>query len=140
MERRRFLVAGSGALVGISGCSNLGGVGGSGTTTTTSKTADRPPADDALVIDSSIAVEGTNVNIGVEGTAKNTASTALVECVVVARGKVGGKTYEGTTRRDRLDPKANWEWYVKFGEEADASSDDTVDSVVIETRAEYADT
>lgn len=136
MERRGYL---AGALAALAGCTGLvseefGGrepQAGAGTT-------GRPPADEVLVLEETYPVEGTMVNLGAGGTARNAASTALVDCVVEARGTVGGERYGGRVTRDRLAPGATWEWKVAFGEEADASTDDSVSDLVVETRAAYA--
>ncbi|MFB6233939.1 MAG: hypothetical protein ABEH81_05200 [Halopenitus sp.] len=139
MDRRSLLEASAAVLVPLTGCSGLEAPesGDSSATESGGSTQGRPPADDALVIESSIAVEGTMVNVGAEGTAKNAASTALVDCVVAVSGIVGGETYRAQAHRDRLAPGQNWEWQVAFGEQADASNDDSVETLSIETRAEY---
>lgn len=103
-----------------------------------STTTSRPPASDALVVRSAIPVEGTMVNLGAEGAAENTAPVALVACIVEATGTVGGRTFGGQARRDRLAPDETWEWEVAFGEEADAMDDDSVEDLSVSTTAKYA--
>ena len=103
------------------------------------RVVERLPANQALVIESKIPVEGTMVNIGVEGAAKNAASGTLVDCVIKVTGEVGDQTFSGQATRDELAPDETWEWEVSFGEEADASDDDSVENISIETRAKYAE-
>lgn len=98
-----------------------------------------PVASDALVIESRHAIDGTMVNLGAEGTARNTASRALVECVIDVSGDIGGETYTARATRDRLEPDETWEWSVTFGDGADASTDDSVEGLSVETRAMYAE-
>lgn len=107
--------------------------------TTDETTSDESAASDALVIESSHAVEGTMVNLGAEGIAHNTASQTLVDCVIVVSGDVGGETFTGRATRERLAPDEQWEWAVTFGGDADASSDDSVTNLATETRAAYAE-
>lgn len=135
-----MLVAVGCSLASLSGCVRSDGsqAADASPTTTNTQATTRQPADDALVIESKLAVEGTNVNIGVQGTARNTASVALVDCVIEVTGDVGGKTFSGQVIRNRLDAGAKWEWEVSFGEEADAMNTDTVTNIAIETRASYA--
>lgn len=77
------------------------------------------------------------MNVGGGGTVRNTASTALVDCVVEATGTVGGTSYSGRATRARLEPDATWVWEVAFGSGADASDDDSVEDLAVETRAAY---
>lgn len=79
------------------------------------------------------------VNLGAAGTARNTASSPLVECVIEAPGTVGGRTFAGRTTRDRLASGATWGWEVAFGSEAGASDDDSDEDLAVETRAAYGD-
>lgn len=139
MNRRTVLEASAGLLVSLAGCSGLEAprAANSSASGSNGATGGRPPADDALVIDSSIAVEGTMVNLGARGTARNAASTPLVDCVVEVSGVVGGETYRAEAHRDRLAPGQTWEWQVAFGERADASNDDSVERLAIATRAAY---
>lgn len=139
MNRRTVLEASAGLLVSLAGCSGLEAprAANSSATEPDGRTRDRPPADDALVLESSIAVEGTMVNLGAKGTVRNAASTPLVDCVVEVSGVVGGETYRAEAHRDRLEPGRTWEWEVAFGDRADASSDDSVDQLSIATRAAY---
>lgn len=106
--------------------------------TTESGTTTRPPASEALVVRSVTPVEGTMVNLGATGTAENTASVALVACIVEATGTVGGRTFDGQAHRDRIEPGETWEWEVAFGEEADAMDDDAVENLSVSTMAKYA--
>jgi hypothetical protein len=101
-------------------------------------TTDLPPRSDALSIESSYPIDGTMVNVGVGGTARNTSTTALTNCVIVASGDVGNKRYSATTRRDRLDPGQPWDWEVAFGDDANAQRE-PVRNIAIETRAEPSD-
>lgn len=131
MQRRTVLGLAGASLTALGGCSQLGGVG-------PADSPNRPPANDALVIEASRPVNGTNVNLGAAGVAKNTASTTLVNCRIDATGFVGGQEYQGTAQRDRLAPGDTWEWQAAFGSEADASNDDSVEDISIQTSAEYA--
>lgn len=79
------------------------------------------------------------MNIGAGGTARNTASTPLVECVVEVTGTVWGTSYSGRETRTRLVPGATWGWEVAFGSEAGASDDDSDEDLAVETRAAYGD-
>jgi len=101
-------------------------------------TTDLPPRSDALSIESSYPIDGTMVNVGVGGTARNTGTTALTNCVIVASGDVGDQRFSAVTRRDRLDPDQAWDWEVAFGDEADAQRE-PVRNIAIETRAEPSD-
>ncbi|NLV14614.1 hypothetical protein [Haloarcula argentinensis] len=98
-------------------------------------TADLPPLSDALHIESSHPIEGTMVNLGVGGMARNTSAALLTNCIIVASGDVGDRRYSGITRRDRLGPDQIWEWEVAFGDEADAQRA-PVRNIEIEARAE----
>lgn len=133
MERRAYL---AGAFAALAGCSGLDptGSGGPGTPVV-SGTTDRPAADD--VLEETYPVEGTMVNHGVGGAARNAASTALVDCVVEASGTVGGDRHTARATRDRLAPGATWEWKVAFGDDTHASTDDSVSDIAVATRAEY---
>jgi len=98
-------------------------------------TTDLQPLSDALSIESSYPIDGTMVNVGVGGTARNTSTSALRNCVIVASGDVGEQRFSATTRRDRLEPDQPWDWEVAFGDEADAQRE-PVRNIAIETRAE----
>lgn len=98
-------------------------------------TADLPPPSDALRIESSHPIDGTMVNVGVGGMARNTSAAQLTNCIIVASGDVGDQRYSGITRRDRLGPDQTWEWEVAFGDEADAQRA-PVRNIEIEARAE----
>lgn len=78
------------------------------------------------------------MNLGADGTARNTTSTALVDCVVAVTGTVGNREFSADARRARLEPDETWEWAVAFGEEADAMPEDPVEAISIDTRASYA--
>jgi hypothetical protein len=101
-------------------------------------TTDLPPRSDALSIESSYPIDGTMVNVGVGGTARNAGTTALTNCVVVASGDVGNRRFSATTHRDRLEPDESWDWEVAFGDEADAQGE-PVGNIAIETRAASSD-
>lgn len=141
MNRRTLLTAASGAVLALAGCTNQteSGTESPAETVTATKTAETttPSAADALVVESSVPVEGTMVNVGVSGTVRNDASSALVDCVVTASGDVGSERYSGEVQRDRLEAGETWEWEVSFGDEADASDDDAVGNIEVETDAAY---
>lgn len=147
MQRRRYLQLATAALGATAGCSGLVSESTPDTTSTptpttteaptqtTSTTAGPPPESDALVVIDQYPVEGTMVNLGVGGTAKNTGDVALVDCQIVASGVVGDERFRGTAERDRLESGETWDWKVAFGDSADAKSEDRVTDVEVLTRA-----
>jgi len=132
VNRRTLLTTASGAVLALAGCTNQTESGTESPAETTT-----PSAADALVVESSVPVEGTMVNVGVSGTVRNDASSALVDCVVTASGDVGSERYSGEVQRDRLEAGETWEWEVSFGDEADASDEDSVENIEVETDAAY---
>lgn len=98
-------------------------------------TDDLPPRTEALQIESSHPIDGTMVNVGVGGTARNTSAAPLTNCVIVASADVGDRRFSAITRRDRLGPDQTWEWEVAFGDEADAQRQ-PVENIEVEARAE----
>jgi len=96
-------------------------------------------AGQSLVIESRTPVGGTMVNMGVEGVAKNASSQPLADCIIDVTGDVGDQSFSAQVMRGRLAPDEVWDWDVSFDEEADASRDDTVENISIETKATYAE-
>lgn len=155
MKRRKFLITVGGSMGVLTGCMETSGSTTSSSTTemidktTTSPTettreepSDQQSVDDALVVESKRAVEGTMVNVGVAGVAKNTATRWLANGVIEVTGTVGGEMFTAQARCTPLPPAYEWEWQIRFGSEADALDENTVEDISIETRAEeseYAD-
>lgn len=159
MKRRNLLVAAGGSLVSLSGCAGSVSSAPSETpsstdhsTTTASLTRrncngeaqtvgsnDLSNPDEALVVEPCLPVKGTNVNVGVQGVAKNLAGQWLVDCVIDVAGVVGGQTFHARATRSPLSPKGVWEWKVPFGKAADDLQDDSPERIEIGTRARYMD-
>lgn len=131
MRRRVLLTSVAASTAALTGCAGIRQIAPMRSTT------DRPPADEALVVEETYPVEGTMVNLGVGGTVRNDAAVSLVDCVVAAIGSVGDRTFTAETTRDRLATRATWEWQVTFGDEADEMDSDAVTDISVTTRASY---
>jgi hypothetical protein len=149
MRRRTLLFAASSTLAALAGCSTGetdeqtptgttpdAGETSTGTTPDARETptgTSRPSASDALVVESTYAIEGTMVVPGVGGTVRNTGDADLVSCTVEAAATVGGERYTGEIQRSNLEAGATWEWEVNY----EGAEGDTVEDIEITTRAAY---